>query len=679
MNSSSLIRRLSIAALLFLSSAACGFAVTLLPQEQAIANDMISNPQQGRPTMILDPIIEGVARACAKDMAVRNYFNDITPDGVAENYLLRQAGYVLPASWGTDPTANYVASIAGGYSDASSTWTAWMNSPPHKTHILAQNSFYATETHYGVGYYYDANSTYKYYWVVITAPPEPVEIATPEAAAQVTTPTIPVAGSADPSTSPVSVQFRVENGSGTSAYQAATGVTSWSGTASGLVPGSNIIRAQSLDSSTNVIAETTCKVDYAVPATLTVTVSGSGAVTSRFAGVTTQMVGNSITIKAKAAAGSVFAGWTGSITSGSSTLKFDMQDGLSLQANFVPNPFPAIRGGYYGVLTSGSGAPSGLVRLSLSGNGLFAGRVEFGGKSWSFTGRLDGYGYAAVTIPHSGNPPLTITVQADVTGGSGQITGTVSNSTEAFGFTLSKSAYNAKTKAAPEAGRYTLVLAPNASTTGASVPQGNGYAAIVVRANGSATVTGRLADGTPYSATGRVADDGTLAIYCVPSGAPSGSSVDGLLTFRSTDVSDLDGTVTWTKGPKARDSYYPAGFSTQLSAVGSLYVRPAAGLQSMDATPGAATASFADGNLVQPIDVPVTLNQANKVTMVTPGLPDVTLTINPISGAVSGSFVMPDANISTRVRGVVSQKQKSAFGYFPGINQCGSFALTSGS
>jgi hypothetical protein len=555
-----------------------------------------------------------------------------------------------------------------------------MNSAPHKTHLLAQNSFYATETHYGVGYYYDANSTYKYYWVVITAPPEPLEITTPEPAAQMTATSISVAGSTDPTTSPVSVQYRVENVSGTSAYQAVTGVTSWSGTANGLAPGSNIIRAQSLDSSTNVIAETTCKVNYSVPATLTVTVSGSGSVTSRFAGVTTQMVGTSITIKAKAGAGSVFAGWTGSITSGSSTLKFDMQDGTSLQANFVPNPFPAIAGGYYGALTSGSATQqNGLVRLSLSRNGLFTGRVEFGGKSWSFSGRLDGYGYASITIPHSGTPPLIVTVQADVTGASGQITGTVSNATGAFGFTLSKSAYKAKTNAAPQAGRYTLVLAPDASTTGTSVPQGNGYAAIVVNANGSATVAGRLADGTPYSATGHVADDGTLAIYCVPSGVPAGSSVDGLLTFRSTDVSDVDGTITWTKGPKAGAAFYPAGFSTRLPAVGSHYVRPTPGVQSMDATSGAATAGFGDGNLAQPITVPVTVTQTNKVTMVTPGLPDVTLTINPISGVVSGTFIMPNGTVSSPVRGVITQKQQSAFGYFRGVNQCGYFSLVQGS
>ena len=677
--SSTLFRRLAFAGLFLLCSLASGLGVTLLPQEQAIANYMISNPTQGRPTLILDPVIEAVARARAQDMGVRNYFSHVNPDGVAANYLLRQAGYVLPAWWGTNPTDNYVESIAAGYSDPADTWNAWMNSPDHKEHLLAQNAFYATETHYGVGYYYDASSTYKYYWVVITAPPQPVEITTPEPGAHVTTASVDVAGTTDPTTNPVSVQYRVENTSGVGAYQAATGVTNWTGTAGGLISGSNIIRAQSLDGSGNVIAETTATVIYGLPATLTVTVSGSGSVTAALAGVTTQTVGKTLTIKAKPAVGSIFAGWTGSETSSSPTLTFSMQPAFNLQANFIPNPFTPLVGGYYGILTTGSDVQSGLVRLSLSGKGLFTGRVQYNGKAWSFSGKLGANGMATVTIPHSGTPPLTITVQADLTGNSGQITGTISGGTGDLSFVLSQSTYNAKKNAAPEAGRYTLVLTPDPTTTGTdSVPQGNGYAVIVVNANGAATVTGRLADGTAYSAMGHVANDHTLAIYTVPSGAPAHSSLNGLLTFQTTDVSDLQGTLTWTKGAKTGAAFYPAGFATQLPTLGSLYVRPKAGVQPMDLSAGTVTAGLGDGNLAQPINVPVTLTQTDKATMVTPGLPDVTFTISPISGTINGSFVMPNGTVTHPIKGVVFQKQKAAFGYFKGLDQYGYFSLVQG-
>ena len=463
-NPSSLPRRLSFAALLFLGVLPSTIAVAqvaLLPQEQAIADYMATTPGQGRAQLVLDPVIEGVARARAQDMAVRNYFNHVNPDGVAANYLLRQAGYVLPAWWGTDPAANYVESIAAGYPDAASTWNAWMNSPDHKAHLLAQNSFYASETHYGVGYYYDSNSTYKYYWVVITAPPQPLQITTPVHDVKVTSSSIPVAGISDPGTSPATVEFRVENVSGTGAYQVATGTTNWSGTATGLVSGANVIRAQSLDSSGNLIAEVGCKVIYGEPGTLTVTESGSGSVTSAYMGVTTQTVGQVISLKATPAPGCLFAGWTGSITSGSAVLNFAMKDGLDLQANFVPNPFAPLVGAYFGILTSGSGVQSGLVRLTLAGNGMFTGRALLPGKSLPFEGRLNTSGSDTITIPHSGNPPLVIDLQADLSGSGGGIAGTVSGGTEFYALTLSQSTYNTATHAAPQAGRYTVVLEPN--------------------------------------------------------------------------------------------------------------------------------------------------------------------------------------------------------------------------
>ncbi len=138
---SSIHRCLAITALVFLGSLVSGYAVTLLPQEQAIADDMVGNSDQGRPYMVLDPIIEAVARARAEDMATRNYFSEVNPDGVAANYLLTQAGYKLPSWWSTAPATNYVESIAAGSSDPATIWTAWMNSPPHKEHLLAQNSF----------------------------------------------------------------------------------------------------------------------------------------------------------------------------------------------------------------------------------------------------------------------------------------------------------------------------------------------------------------------------------------------------------------------------------------------------------------------------------------------------------------------------------------------------------
>ena len=665
---------IALTVLLLLGGAGSGLAVTLVPQEQTIANYMTTNPGQGRPYMVLDPIIEKVARARAADMGNRNYFWPINPDGYAANYLLIQAGYQLPAWWGDAPTTNYVESIAAGSASTEVTWQAWMNSPPHKVHILGQNSFFATETHYGVGYYYAPNSTYKYYWVIITAPPEPIEIMSPEAGTAVTTPTVAIVGTTDPTTSPKSVQYRVENLSGIGAYQVASGTANWTGTAA-LAGGANVIRAQSLNSSGSMIAETTTTVEYIEQGTLNVSVSGSGSLTAGFAGTSTRQVGTTIGIRATPGPGSIFTGWTGSIVSSSTVLIFPMQKEMSLQANFVPSPFPPLAGPYDAMLTTGTGVPAGIVGMTVSAGGLFTGRILEAGHLVAFTGSMSTSGSASVSIPDPGHAPSTLTFQDALDGGSGEITGTFTDGGGTFDFAGSQATYAAGSHAAPEVGRYTLVLAPDPALTGSACPQGNGYAAITIGPAGGAILVGRLADGTPFSTTGRVANDGTLAIYFVPAGELPGSSVTGLLTFESTDVSDVEGMLSWTKVP-SRAVFYPAGFSTELPVVGSRYAAPTVGLDAMDIAPGAATAGFEGGGLAAALDVPVTISRTGRA--VATGAPAVTLALNPLNGIVSGTLVPAARQRARVICGAVLQKQNAAFGYFSGAGQCGDFSLVPG-
>lgn len=143
----------------------------LSSEEALIADYMVHDAGQMRPAMQLDPILARIARERAADLAARNYFAHVNPDGFGPNALVREAGYVLPAWWGTGAADNYIESIAAGRNTAAATWIDWMNSPSHRTHILAIDPFYQNQTSYGVGYAYSANSTYHHYWVILTAPP----------------------------------------------------------------------------------------------------------------------------------------------------------------------------------------------------------------------------------------------------------------------------------------------------------------------------------------------------------------------------------------------------------------------------------------------------------------------------------------------------------------------------
>ena len=140
--------------------------------EEALANLIINNPSQGRPSMACDPILSQVAREKAMDMAQRSYFDHTNPDGFGPNYLVRNAGYSLPSWYSNAADGNNIESIAAGYNSAGSVWTGWLNSEGHRAHVLAESSFWQSQTNYGVGYYYDASSPYKHYWVFLSAPPQ---------------------------------------------------------------------------------------------------------------------------------------------------------------------------------------------------------------------------------------------------------------------------------------------------------------------------------------------------------------------------------------------------------------------------------------------------------------------------------------------------------------------------
>jgi uncharacterized protein YkwD len=139
-------------------------------QEQAIAQLMLSDPNQQRQNPVCDPILAQVARARARDMALRGYFGHTDPDGNGPNIHARNAGYPLPDWYGTAQDSNNIESIGGGYPGASDLWQGWLNSEAHRIHVLGTEAFYGEQRAYGIGYYYNEDSQLKHYWVFLSAP-----------------------------------------------------------------------------------------------------------------------------------------------------------------------------------------------------------------------------------------------------------------------------------------------------------------------------------------------------------------------------------------------------------------------------------------------------------------------------------------------------------------------------
>ena len=157
--------------LIVYSPAASGCQLTA--EEQQVLNLLKEHPEQARRTITCHPLLETVASARAQDMAERDYFDHVNPDGYGPNYLVNAAGYPLPGYYPLQENSNSIESIAGGYSSADEMWEGLLNSPAHRMHVLGQHQFYAEQVEVGIGHVYVSDSDFGHYWVIISAKPGP--------------------------------------------------------------------------------------------------------------------------------------------------------------------------------------------------------------------------------------------------------------------------------------------------------------------------------------------------------------------------------------------------------------------------------------------------------------------------------------------------------------------------
>src|SRR4051812_17752181 len=68
-------------------------------RERQLGDLLTHDHGQTRTKLVWNPILARVARERAWDMARRNYFSHVNPDGLGANTLVERAGYVLPANY----------------------------------------------------------------------------------------------------------------------------------------------------------------------------------------------------------------------------------------------------------------------------------------------------------------------------------------------------------------------------------------------------------------------------------------------------------------------------------------------------------------------------------------------------------------------------------------------------
>ena len=503
-------------------------------------------------------------------------------------------------------------------------------------------------------------------------PPETVKpkivIKTPVSGARVLSTPVTVTGTASDNVAVASVQVALNGGD----FQTADGTTSWQINLD-LVPGLNTIQAKSIDTSGNESVVAARSFTYVVTSPLTITINGNGTVSPNQNGQLIE-IGKKVSLAARPAVGAVFDGWTGTIATNGAVMTFAMQQDTSLQANFIPNPFIPEMGLYTGLLQSDppSAAGAGAVRITVASSGAFSGILYRGNTVRTIAGKFNNDGSFATTLVRRGATPLTLTLQLPVADGSDQITGTVSDDTVSSAISADRALFNARTNAAPQAGRYTILLNPDATQT--SSPQGIGYGSVTITTGGAVVVSGRLADGTAFSESTTLSKNGGWPLFFFL--AAGNETASGEITIENNAASDMDGTFNWFRAPM-RAKLFADGFSAQLGLIGSIYVPPATGVSTLNLATGTnnAVVKITGGDVDPEIDVNATVDTRDRVSADPTASQGLRMAINRASGLFSGTFLHPVTGRAVAFAGVVFQKQSVGGGFFLGPDQGGSITI----
>ncbi|MGD8379915.1 MAG: hypothetical protein PVI56_09910 [Gammaproteobacteria bacterium] len=157
----------------------CSFTAS----EQRFVDLLLNSPRQKRSELHCSPQLQAFARHRALDMAKRNYFGHVDPDGIGPNAALKRFGYPLPGTY-VGGIANNVESIAAGYASAPGVWHDFLHSNQHREHLLGDANSYREQNEFGVAHVHIQGSEYGDYWVVEIArrkrPGESDYICTPQ-------------------------------------------------------------------------------------------------------------------------------------------------------------------------------------------------------------------------------------------------------------------------------------------------------------------------------------------------------------------------------------------------------------------------------------------------------------------------------------------------------------------
>jgi uncharacterized repeat protein (TIGR03803 family) len=380
--------------------------------------------------------------------------------------------------------------------------------------------------------------------------------------------------------------------SGQAVLSNVTSGVNWSVT--NILPGTNIIAVQAVDLASNHSSVVTRKFFSVTGAPLNLLTQGTGigsftvkSLITTEKNLTTNSllnIGEEYEITAAPGAHSVFGGWTVTTTNSSlstnvATVKFNMETSLNLTASFETNIYLAAAGTYNGLFAQVDSngvvqvheATAGLLGgLVVGTNGAYSGKLAINGASKSVSGSFstynDGtntYGSATNKVALAGGAVL-LDMTMDASTNPPYIYGTVSGSNSGAAFTSILLADRAANTL--PAAQHTMLIPPGTNDPPVNSPGGYGYALITNTAGSAkalnvATISGALADGTTFSQTVPVSEDGYVPFY--DSLYANKGLLLGWINLELTNTTDVG--LTWIH-PKTTSGLYKTGFTNVLPA-----------------------------------------------------------------------------------------------------------------
>ncbi len=272
-----------------------------------------------------------------------------------------------------------------------------------------------------------------------------------------------------------------------------------------------------------------------------------------------------------------------------------------------------VKGSYAGLIGSNLSdfGTSGLLRIALLSSGAYTATVVLGKSHFVVRGKFDANGVDHRVVKLPDGRLISIDLSLDLEGGD-QVTGMLSDGGTVSEFAADRALYNAQSAVPLEfQGRFTLLARHDGAD--ALAPQGDSFARLTILPKGSVRVTGKLADGTPFSQSTFLSKHETWPLY-ISLYRGKGAAL-GLVRHDANPASDLSASLFWTRPSLPKSPRFGAGFGTTLQLIGAHYTPPARGVRALSFPPTSndGMISLEDGGLTEIDTALFTLSAKNAI------------------------------------------------------------------